>query len=60
MNISKEENELLKVLGIPLISNKRRYWLVRTQDGVYFDDFLLGNYIGIACYEILLKTFFVY
>lgn len=35
-------------LGIPIIPEDRRYWLVRTKGGEYYRDFFEGNYIAIG------------
>ena len=46
------ELEICKKLGIPIIHSDRRYWLVRTKSGVYFNDFFLNDYISIGWDEI--------
>ncbi|MDA1744042.1 hypothetical protein OWP16_17665 [Bacillus paranthracis] len=40
---------------LPLIPEGRRYWLVRTSGGKYFDDFVSGSYIAISWNEITLE-----
>lgn len=39
----------IKENNVPIvqIDTNRNYWLVRTNSGAYFQDFLLGDYIGI-------------
>lgn len=42
------ELDVCMKLGIPIINNTRRYWLVRTKGGIYFNDFYLNNYIAVG------------
>ena len=42
------ESNILQVLKIPNISQKRRYWVIRTNGGTYYQDFILHQYISIA------------
>lgn len=44
--------ELAKELGVPIFNESRRYWLVRANSGIYFDDFIFDNYIGIGWNKI--------
>jgi len=37
---------------IPRISTTRKYWLVRTQGGLYYDDFKTENFIAIGYNQI--------
>lgn len=49
MEENKEEFELIcKLLDIPIINHERKYWLVRTESGIYFDDFYFNNYIALG------------
>ena len=44
---------LCQQLHIDYISKDRRYWLVRTNGGQYFEDFYFDKYIGIEWDEIV-------
>lgn len=44
--------EICREFGIPIIPIERKYWLVRTKSGVYFNDFYLNDYIAIGWDEI--------
>lgn len=48
------ENDLkyLNKMGVPILNDDRNYWLVRTNGGVYFNDFHLNHYIAIGWDEI--------
>ena len=46
------ELDVCKELGIPIVSEGRKYWMVRTKSGVYFNDFYLNDYIAIGWDEI--------
>jgi|GEM_PF-1523497 len=39
--------ELIKALGVPIISDKRRYWFVRTTQGQFREEFFDEKFIGI-------------
>jgi len=49
-----KENEIAeldlicKLLDIPIINKDRKYWLVRTESGIYFDDFFFNSYIALG------------
>lgn len=47
--MEKEILEWIKENNVPIVQvdTNRNYWLVRTNSGMYFQDFLLGDYIGI-------------
>lgn len=42
------QNNLLEVFKIPTVPTTRHYWIVRTNSGLYFDDFIFRQYIAIA------------
>ena len=42
------KSNILEVLQIPNISTNRRYWVIRTNGGRYYQDFVLHQYISIA------------
>ncbi|MBQ8298630.1 MAG: hypothetical protein IJX99_01985 [Clostridia bacterium] len=47
----KELQELqliCQLLNIPIIDKNRKYWLVRTESGKFFEDFLFNNYIALG------------
>ena len=44
--------DICREVGIPIIPDERKYWLVRTKSGIYFNDFYLNNYIAIGWDEI--------
>lgn len=54
--ISNNEKVYLNELGIDVIDPARHYWFVRTDGGDYFDDFFLGNYVGIQWNEVIVNA----
>lgn len=46
--MNKEVKLLLKTLKIPIVDEDRNYWLVRTNEGEYFQDFYFDNFIAIG------------
>lgn len=42
------KSNILELLKIPNISTDRHYWIIRTNGGDYYDDFILHQYISIA------------
>lgn len=49
----KLTNKLLKEMHIDYIPANRNYWFVRTNGGLYFDEFYIDGYIGIEWDEII-------
>lgn len=43
----EELNVVLDYFNIKQVDANRRYWLVRTQGGIYFNNFYLGGYIAV-------------
>lgn len=41
-------SNILDVLRIPTIPQSRHYWIIRTNGGDYYEDFVLHQYISIA------------
>ena len=41
-------SNILETLNIPNIPTNRHYWIIRTNGGVYYQDFVLHGYISIA------------
>ena len=41
-------SNILELLNIPTISPQRHYWIIRTNGGDYYEDFVLHQYISIA------------
>jgi len=50
----KSINQLISLL--PSIDSKRNYWFVRTNGGLYYDDFLGNNFIAFNYDEISLES----
>lgn len=46
-NFIKENKTILENLGIDIFPENRRYWLVRTQGGKYYNYFVNENFVGI-------------
>lgn len=42
------DSNILELLKIPKISKERHYWIIRTNGGEYYDDFILHQYISIS------------
>lgn len=42
------DSNILDLLKIPKISKERHYWIIRTNGGQYYDDFILHQYISIS------------
>ena len=42
------ENNITNLLMIPRVSQDRHYWIIRTNGGDYYQDFVLHQYISIA------------
>lgn len=53
MEMTNTDKELLEKLKVDIISANRNYWLVRTNAGMYFDDFYMEGYIGIEWDKII-------
>jgi len=41
---------------VPQISSEKKYWLIRTNSGEYYDTFLANNYVAIGYNEISLQA----
>jgi restriction system protein len=39
---------ILETINLPVINSERRYWLVRSNGGKYYNSFVLNDYIGIG------------
>lgn len=52
------ENNLLDLLHIPRVSNDIHYWIIRTNGGEYYDDFILHEYISISWDYVSLNTLY--
>lgn len=46
---------LIEELSIPIVE-ERNYWLIRTEGGSYYLDFLFNNYVAIGWDEINIQT----
>lgn len=42
------KTNILELLEVPVVPTNRHYWIVRTNGGDYYDDFILHQYISIA------------
>lgn len=42
------DSNILELFKIPKISKERHYWIIRTNGGEYYDDFILHQYISIS------------
>ena len=47
-----KELDIYEELRIPVIPVERKYWLVRTKSGIFFNDFYLNDYIAIGWDEL--------
>lgn len=52
MQLREQDKQLLESMGIDIFSENRQYWLIRTQGGVYYNDFINENFVGIEWDEI--------
>lgn len=53
MNIENLSSlDIAKQLGIPVIKNDRNYWIVRTNKGMYYDEFSTMGYIALGWNKI--------
>lgn len=50
--------ELLNELSIPVLTSGRRYWLIRTKAGTYFDRFINDGYIGLSWNKVSNSSYF--
>ena len=42
------KGNIFELLNIPKVSAERHYWIIRTNGGTYYEDFVLHQYISIA------------
>ena len=42
------KSNILEILKIPEVSTKRHYWIIRTNGGIYYQDFIMHEYISIS------------
>lgn len=49
------KSNIRELLQIPCVSTERHYWVIRTNGGDYYQDFVLHQYISIAWDHISLK-----
>jgi len=38
--------------SLTIVDDKRKYWFIRTQGGIYYDEFVVNNYVAIGYNEI--------
>lgn len=48
MQASCSTHDLIKSLGIPEVDQTRRYWIVRSNSGTYYEDFLVNGFVAIG------------
>ena len=46
--MEKELQQILSILNIEQIPKERNYWLIRTESGKFYFDFLENNYVSIG------------
>lgn len=46
LNMTSED--LIKFLKIPVIDSDRKYWLIRTKGGLYYDEFKLNEFVAFG------------
>ena len=42
------KSNILELLNVPTIDTSRHYWVIRTNGGIYYQDFILHEYISIS------------
>lgn len=52
------ESNILNLLNIPIISECRHYWMLRTNSGEFYQDFILHQYISISWDYVTLNTLY--
>ncbi len=50
--------EILNDLAIPVLKSGRKYWLIRTKAGTYYDRFISDGYIGLSWNKISNSSYF--
>jgi len=52
----EDSNDLIKelsvALNIPIIKDERKYWLVRTKSGLYYESFISNKFVGLGWNKI--------
>ena len=64
LNLSKEKEILDALLNfeVPIIPSKTRFWMIRTQNGFFYEEFLAKRFVALATcrfksYRIPIRTF---
>ncbi|HCL4549767.1 hypothetical protein EXM36_02785 [Clostridium botulinum] len=52
LELSQQDLKYLNEMKVPVLKKNINYWLVRTNGGIYFNDFHLNNYVAIGWDEI--------
>lgn len=52
------ETNLFELLKIPSLSSTRKYWTVRSNSGIFYEDFVLHDYIAIAWDYVTINILF--
>lgn len=50
--VDTNDISFLNSIGIDVFKKDRKYWFIRTQSGIYYDDFTKENFVGIEWDEI--------
>lgn len=60
MNLKQEDDILEGLLhfSIPVIPDDTRFWMIRTQKGYFYDEFLAKKYVALAWNNIDMSTDF--
>lgn len=60
MDLTKEYELLDKLLNfdVPIIPDETRFWMIRTQKGYFYDEFLAKKFVALAWNNITEKTDF--
>lgn len=51
-------NNITNLLGIPNISSNKHYWVIRTNGGEFYSDFVMNNYVSISWDYITLSMLY--
>lgn len=52
------DNNLFSLLNIPIVPQDIHYWIIRTNGGEYYEDFILHKYISISWDYVSLNTLY--
>lgn len=49
-------SDICDIVHIPIVDTKSRFWMVRTQKGAYYDEFVRRGFIAIGWNQLLAST----